>query len=188
MAQRKTTNQLRIIGGTWRSRKVPFADVEGLRPTMDRVRETLFNWIGPYVPGSRCLDLFTGSGALALEALSRGASEVVMIDNSRAVISCLTDNLKTLKSNDGQLVQADAQQWLEQNTQARFDLVFLDPPFNKGLLAPCIEKLQPVLNPGALIYIEVESSHPHIEAPASWEKLKEKKAGQLKYFLYKTED
>lgn len=187
MAKLKTLNQLRIIGGTWRSRRVPFADVEGLRPTMDRIRETLFNWIAPHVPGSRCLDLFAGSGALALEALSRGASEVVMVDSSRTVISCLTDNLKTLKSTDGQVVQADAQRWLEQNTHSKFDLVFLDPPFNKGLLAPCIESLPPVLNPGALIYIEVEVRHPPIETPATWEKLKEKKTGQLKYFLYKTE-
>ena len=184
MAQRKISNQLRIIGGSWRSRKVPFADVEGLRPTMDRVRETLFNWIGSNVPGSRCLDLFAGSGALGLEALSRGASSVVMVDNSRAVFNCLNANLATLKSTDGQVVQANASQWLEQNAHERFDIVFLDPPFTQNLLQPCIEQLTPLLNPGARIYIEVEKHHAIIEVPEAWEKLKEKKAGQLKFFLY----
>jgi 16S rRNA (guanine966-N2)-methyltransferase len=188
MAQRKTLNQLRIIGGSWRSRKVPFADVEGLRPTMDRVRETLFNWLGSYVPGSRCLDLFTGSGALGLEALSRGASNVVMVDNSRAVFHCINTNLATLKCTDGQVVQANANQWLEQNTHERFDIVFLDPPFNQNLLQPCIEQLTPLLNPGAHVYIEVEKHHPIIEVPASWTKLKEKKAGQLKFFLYEFDE
>ena len=128
-------NLLRIIGGEWRSRKLKFADVPGLRPTPDRVRETLFNWLQWHVPGARCLDLFAGSGALGLEALSRGARDVVMVEKHPAAAQALRDNLTLLGARNARLVHDDALRYLGRVTVA-FDLIFLDPPFRQMLLEP----------------------------------------------------
>ena len=148
-SRKSSTNQLRIIGGQWRGRKLAFADGEGLRPTMDRVRETLFNWLQADIAGARCLDLFTGSGALGLEALSRYASEVVMVDKNPQAIWMIRQNLELLKVENAQLIKMDARDYLSsflQSTESSllqtaegsnfpssktFDIVFLDPPFNK---------------------------------------------------------
>lgn len=182
----KSTNQLRIIGGQWRGRKLDFADGEALRPTMDRVRETLFNWLQGEIVGARCLDLFSGSGALGLEALSREAGEVVMIDINSQAIQMIQKNLDLLSVKNAQLIQGDAGQYLEENqSDTLFDIVFLDPPFNKQLVYPFCQKLaqSKCLASGAAIYIEMEKKEKLAELPPGWELIKEKKAGQSAYYL-----
>jgi 16S rRNA (guanine966-N2)-methyltransferase len=173
-------NQLRIIGGTWRSRRLDFPDVEGLRPTPDRVRETLFNWLMPIIHGARCLDLFAGSGALGLEALSRGAAAVVLVDRDPRVIATLRKHLQTLQAEGAALAQQGALDYL-QGEPMPFDIVFLDPPFRQGLLQPALELLvsRGWLAPGARIYIEQESEQPMVALPEGWELLRELKAGQV---------
>ncbi|MEO6696947.1 MAG: 16S rRNA (guanine(966)-N(2))-methyltransferase RsmD [Gammaproteobacteria bacterium] len=148
-------NQLRIIGGQWRGRRLSFPDVEGLRPTPDRVRETLFNWLAPIITGARCLDLYTGSGALGLEALSRGAVEVVMVDRDLQVIARLREHIQTLHANGAQLVQADALGYLRQreippspplqapHPPPPFESPSLFPPFGKGGLGGIFQKGEP---------------------------------------------
>ncbi|MCW9023577.1 MAG: 16S rRNA (guanine(966)-N(2))-methyltransferase RsmD [Gammaproteobacteria bacterium] len=179
-------NSLRIIGGEWRGRKLEFADAEGLRPTPDRVRETLFNWLMPIIQGATCLDLFAGSGALGMEALSRGAAHVIMLDNQAAAISGLRNNLSLLAAEDhATLLNIEAQRYLEQSPQP-VDIVFLDPPYHRDLLAPCMEKLQAGwLKAGAYIYFEANRDEAIPELPANWTLLKEKTAGQVRYFLAK---
>ena len=178
-------NQLRIIAGEWRGRKIPFGEVEGLRPTPDRVRETLFNWLAPMIEGARCLDLFAGSGALGLEALSRGANQVVMLDQHPRVIKQLRDNLAILKCERAHVQQADALSYLQQTPPQPFDVVFLDPPYRKNLLAPCCELLsrQAWLANGARVYLEIESESALPALPANWELSRSKKAGQVAYHL-----
>ncbi len=182
----KTLNQLRIIGGQWRGRKLNFADGEGLRPTMDRVRETLFNWLQGEIAGARCLDLFSGSGALGLEALSRHAREVVMIDKNPRAIRMIQNNLDLLEVSNARLLQMDARDFLiEGTTKGTFDLVFLDPPFNRQLVAPFCRLLNDAncLSAQASIYIEMEKNAGLPQLPQDWEVIKEKKAGQLAYYL-----
>lgn len=179
----KGTSQLRIIGGTWRSRRLTFPEVEGLRPSTDRIRETLFNWLQPFIEGSRCLDLFAGSGALGLEALSRGASQVVFVDQHPQVIKGLRSNLDLLGSTTGEVIQADAIHFLRGDTQP-FDIVFLDPPFRQGLLQPCLHMLaEGWLAPGARVYIEIEVEEGEPELPEGWKLVRSKKAGQVAYHL-----
>lgn len=177
-------NTLRIIGGQWRGRKLRFADGEGLRPTPDRVRETVFNWLQPLIQGARCLDLFAGSGALGLEALSRGAGEVVFVDTNPSAIAALRENLALLQSNRGQVVRGSALAYLEGPPQA-FDVVFLDPPFRRDLLQPALQRLAVGgwLAPGARIYLELESEQGEPPLPAGWELLRAKRAGQVAYYL-----
>lgn len=179
------SQQLRIIGGQWRSRKLAFAEVEGLRPTPDRVRETLFNWLTPIIPGARCLDLFSGSGALGLEALSRGAAEVVMIDSHPKVIKQLRSNLALLECENATLAQSDAESWLNRSADKTFDIVFLDPPYRKNLLAPCIELLvqHGWLATGARVYLEREKEADLPPLPANWALSRDKVAGQVAYSL-----
>lgn len=179
--------QLRIIAGEWRGRKLSFPAIEGLRPTPDRVRETLFNWISAHIPGAKCLDLFTGSGALGLEALSRGAGQTTMVDLSGVATGQLQNNLQTLKATNATVVQADVQQWLGQQTDSQqYDLVFMDPPFRKELAASCCEKLemQGLLAPRAMIYVETESELSVLQVPDNWHLHREKHAGQVTYRLY----
>jgi 16S rRNA (guanine966-N2)-methyltransferase len=176
-------NQLRIIAGRWRGRKLAFAPVPGLRPTPDRVRETLFNWLGPVLRDARCLDLFTGSGALGIEAASRGASEVVMVDNDPLVVRTLREQLQLLDFSAAQVVQQDVNRWLE-TTATPFDIVFLDPPFRQDRLPGCIALLEAGgwLAAGARIYLEAEKSWTPV-LPDSWELYRSKQAGQLGYHL-----
>ena len=182
--QRGGSNQLRIIGGEWRGRKLSFPDVEGLRPTTDRVRETLFNWLAPVIHGARCLDLFAGSGALGLEALSRGAAAVSFIDSDRRAAQSLKDNLALLKCERGTVLQGDALSFL-QGEPVPFDIVFLDPPFRKELLQPCLEQLsnEGWLSDEARLYIEVEQELGEPELPEGWEMVRRKHAGQVIYGL-----
>lgn len=176
-------NRLRIIGGQWRGRKVSFPDVEGLRPSPDRVRETLFNWLQPVIEGARCLDLFSGSGALGLEALSRGAAHTVLVDRDPRAVASLREHMVLLHAKDAQLVQADALGFLSR-TPEPFDVVFLDPPYRSGLLAPCCARLaQGWLAPGARIYLEAEAELDPLPLPPEWTLLRSKRAGQVGYHL-----
>lgn len=177
-------SKLRIIAGEWRSRQLPIPDIQGLRPTPDKVRETLFNWINPYVPSAVCGDLFCGSGALGLEALSRGAKHLLFVDNSRVVSQQMTDNLATLGATNADVVAQNAATFLESATPRPLDIVFLDPPFRKGWLAQII----PLLEKGwlaehALVYIEMEKEAELPTLPFHWSLKKEKTAGQLVYRL-----
>ncbi|MGY0218206.1 16S rRNA (guanine(966)-N(2))-methyltransferase RsmD [Endozoicomonadaceae bacterium StTr2] len=184
--QSRSGGLLRIIAGEWRSRKLPVASVEGLRPTPDRVRETIFNWLMADVPGARCLDGFAGSGALGLEALSRGAARLVALEFSKPAAQQLSNNLRTLSADNASLHQTDAVSWLDKKATEVFDLVFLDPPFRKGFLQPVCQKLNDNgwLSQGAKVYIEAESELGQLPVPENWEQLKCKTAGQVSYYLY----
>ncbi len=182
--------QLRIIGGEWRGRKLNFPEVEGLRPTPDRVRETLFNWLAMYVPGGRCLDLFSGSGALGFEALSRGAAHVTLIDNSAVVIRQLRQNIQDLKIQNAELITGSAPDWLEKRSsdlEVQFDVVFIDPPFRQQLAEQCCLLLEQksMLANNAMIYVETEKELTNPMVPDNWELYREKTAGQVTYRLYK---
>ena len=175
--------ELRIIGGAWRSRRLMFSASAGLRPTPDRVRETVFNWLMPVLPGASCLDLFAGSGAFGLEALSRGAGRAVLVDKHAEVIENLHENRARLKAETAEIVHADALQWLRSSAES-FDIVFLDPPYASGLLGPCMELLdtQGGVRPNGLVYLEVSSGElPPL--PASWKLLRSKTAGLVGYHL-----
>lgn len=176
--------QLRIIGGEWRGRRLQFPAVTDLRPTPDRVRETLFNWLQMHIAGTRCLDLFSGSGALGLEALSRGAREVVMVEQDRAAVAQIRQHLLTLKSNDGRVENSDVFRFLE-GAATPFDVVFLDPPYRLGALAHCCQLLEQNgwLKDDAIIYLEDSAKNGEPPLPAHWELLRSKKAGDVGYYL-----
>ncbi|MCF6209281.1 MAG: 16S rRNA (guanine(966)-N(2))-methyltransferase RsmD [Gammaproteobacteria bacterium] len=179
-------NRLRIIGGQWRGRRLEFPDIPGLRPTPDRVRETLFNWLQTVIVGTRCLDLFAGSGALGLEALSRGATHCVFVDENRRAAAQIEAHLHTLHCNDGLTLQMPVHTFLERGPgDARYDIVFLDPPFAQGLIQTSIKLLEEKdwLNPGAHIYLETENQLRELPLPANWRLLKEKTSGQVTYRL-----
>ena len=178
------TQQLRIIGGEWRSRRLRFPAVDGLRPTMDRVRETIFNWLQFDVAGARVLDAFAGSGALGIEALSRGAKDVVFLEKHPKAAIQLKDNLGSLNATHAQVWAGDALLWLQQNPQP-FDLVFLDPPFGKNLLQPAIDAL--TLLPGALIYTEYETALAPAW-PANWQERKSKTTKEFCFRLFVVTD
>lgn len=177
--------QIRIIGGLWRGRKLPVPDSAGLRPTTDRVRETLFNWLAPDIQGTRCLDCFAGSGALGLEALSRHAASVTLIELERPVAQQLEKNLATLGATAGRVINTNTLQWLAQQGEPH-DLVFIDPPFRKGLLEQTLTLLENNgwLTAGALVYVESEVENGLPPVPVSWQLHREKVAGQVAYRLY----
>lgn len=182
---KRASNQVRIIAGIHRGRRLPFADQPGLRPTGDRVRETLFNWLQPTIQGARCLDLFSGSGALGFEAASRGAKEVLMLDSSNQVIRQLEANKRLLGLEQIHLRQTDTMLWLDHAPTKPFNLVFLDPPFATDLLSPACQKLAASawLSETAQIYLETDASRTFIDLPAGWELLKEKRVGQVRFGL-----
>lgn len=177
------SSMLRIIGGRWRGRKIRFDEQPGLRPTPDRIRETLFNWLAPHIRGARCLDLFTGSGALGLEALSRGAAEVVFIDQSAEVVSRLLAIVDDLSIDNAQILQGQIPSL--EFTQPAFDIIFLDPPFHENLLASSYIWLNHnrLLKENSLIYIEAEKELSDLGLADNWQLLKSKQAGQLQYHL-----
>nr|WP_171011836.1 16S rRNA (guanine(966)-N(2))-methyltransferase RsmD [Pseudomonas sp. 2FE] len=178
--------QLRIIAGEWRSRQFSFPMAHGLRPTPNRVRETLFNWLAAYVAGARVLDLFAGSGALYLEALSRGASMALALDLNAAAIASLRQALDTLKCGNGQLLHGDALRYLETQPSSAFDLVFLDPPFGQSLLLPACTLLEEKgwLADDAWVYTESETAPSGLGLPGNWRLHRENKAGQVYYALW----
>ena len=179
--------QLRIIGGQWRSRRLSFPEAPGLRPTPDRVRETLFNWLAPYVEGAKVLECFAGSGAVFLEALSRGARDGLALELDSRAASALREHLRTLGSAVGSVLQADALRYLAEQPAQAFDLVFLDPPFHQGLLAPACALLEERgwLSRDAWIYSESEQKPSSLGLPGNWQLHREKHTGQVHYALWR---
>ena len=180
--------QLRVIAGRWRSRRLSFPELPGLRPTPDRVRETLFNWLAPILPGVRCLDLFAGSGALGIEALSRGAAEAVFVERHPLAIRALRENLARLKAEGARVEPGEALTWLRQ-PGTPFEIVLLDPPFGQGLLEPVCAALETGgwLAETAWIYLEAEAELPPLSLPAHWRLYREKRAGAVAYCLARRE-
>ncbi|BFM13877.1 16S rRNA (guanine(966)-N(2))-methyltransferase RsmD [Maricurvus nonylphenolicus] len=183
-AQDKGRNFLRIIGGKWRGRKLAFPSIDGLRPTGDRIRETLFNWLTAELPGSQCLDLFAGSGALGLEALSRGAGQVTLLEKDSSAANQLRQHLTTLEASDGQVINSDSLTWLKQPASP-VDIVFIDPPFQADLWQSVCEALENGgwLKAGSAIYIETPKDT-LFSAPTNWQLHREKHSGQVSYRLY----
>lgn len=188
----KSTHQadsVRIIGGQWRSRKISFTEVPGLRPTPDRVRETLFNWLQPVIIDAHCLDLFAGSGVLGLEALSRGARQCLFIDNHPQCISSIQKNLKILSATGGYTKAGDSLQLLQQPptqfSSEKFDVVFIDPPYAMDCALTCCNLLadNDWLSGNAYIYIESANPIEESQLPDNWRLHRQKKAGQVNYHL-----
>ncbi len=182
-------SSLRIIGGKWRSRKINFLPLKGVRPTTNVTRETLFNWLSQAIVDAACLDLFAGSGALGFEALSRGAKKVVMVDASVKVVKKLVENAKLLGADNVDFYCAKIPERLKKVPQQPFDILFLDPPFNYGLVKPACEKLLAggYLAKGALVYIETEKAvDVSTVVPGSWHILRQKTTGLVKSYLIQT--
>lgn len=179
---------LRIIGGDWRGRKVRFPPVEAIRPTPDRVRETVFNWLQSDIAGSRCLDLYAGSGALGLEALSRGAGRVVFVDVDPAVTRHLAATLREFGSERGEVVRSEAEHYLAGSAEP-FDIVFLDPPYAARALPEACRRLDTGgwLRPGGLAYLEDAASAGAPDLPPGWTLLRSKRAGEVGYHLARRE-
>src|SRR5690606_21767031 len=195
-----SSNSLRIIAGQWRSRRLTFPDVEGSRPTADRIRETLFNWLQDSIVRADCLDLFAGSGACGMEALSRGARHVSFVDSSALATRAIRSNLQLLKAEDYQVYGEGALEWLQRmaaagsaaapsGTERLFDVVFLDPPFASDLLARSVDALERggLLKQGGLV--DLESAQPLSASmlPSSWRQLKARRAGAVHFYLYQRE-
>ena len=173
-------NRVRIIAGKWRSRIVKFPAAAQLRPTPDRVRETLFNWLGQRLDGLECLDLFAGSGALGFEALSRGAARVVMVERDREIARALRESARALEADGLEVAEGDALGWLARAPGA-FDLAFIDPPYASELAGQALAALPRNMRPGGRAY--VESAAP-LAAAAPWRLLREDRAGAVRYALY----
>lgn len=177
-------NTVRIIGGQWRRRVLRFPDSEGLRPTPDRVRETLFNWLGQELDGWHCLDLFAGSGALGFEAASRGATKVVMIEQAPRVLAALHENAELIGATPTvEIKRLDALQYLA-STKVKFDLIFLDPPYHKGWLSRLEPLLAGVLKEDAVLYVEAENK---LEALDKWRTVRHGRAGEVHFHLMRRE-
>lgn len=188
-AESSKRGQCRIIAGKWRGRNIKFDDAQGLRPTTDRIRETVFNWLQPYIITSHCLDCFAGSGVLGFEALSRGANRVVFVEKNSKTVKNLRDNAARLAADNAVVHHADILQWLQpvQNDSSLnkiFDLVFLDPPFHSDLLIKSCALLASsgCLAEDAIIYVEYGKNE-NVVFPDNWYCLKEKSSGQVTYKL-----
>ena len=177
--------RLRIVAGKWRSRLLDIADVPGLRPTSERVRETLFNWLAPSIQGARCLDLFAGTGALGFEALSRGATSVVFVENSRRAAIAIEKSSRILDASGAIIHRGDADDYLRNAQPASFDIIFLDPPFADDRLEALCGQIdeQRILAPGGRIYLEQDRAKPETPLPDRWRILKDKAAGNVRYML-----
>jgi 16S rRNA (guanine966-N2)-methyltransferase len=181
-AAQKKLNTVRINAGEWRSRLLKFPDVEGLRPTPDRVRQTLFNWLGQDLTGHACLDLFAGTGVMGFEALSRGASTVTLVEKSPAAFQALLENKRLLNAPQAEVLQQDALHFLS-NNQQRFSLIFLDPPYNLQWLPKLLPLLKAHLKEDGVIYVEAEYA---LQSDADWQVIKAGKAGNVFYHLLKS--
>lgn len=180
-------NRVRIIGGRWRGRKLAFPDAAGLRPTGDRIRETLFNWLQGDLPGAQCLDLFAGSGALGFEALSRGAAHCVMVERNAQALRSLETARQLLQTDAAEIINGEALSWLAV-ASGRFDIVFIDPPFADTALAPTVIAAaldrHALLAPHALLYIEQAASQPLVP-PTGFVVHRQQRAGQVSYGLWR---
>ncbi|HUY04005.1 MAG TPA: 16S rRNA (guanine(966)-N(2))-methyltransferase RsmD [Rhodocyclaceae bacterium] len=186
-------SRIRITGGKWRSRLIAVADVRGLRPTPDRVRVTLFNWLGQDLSGQSCLDLFAGSGVLGFEAASRGAARVTLVEQDQGAFAALRQNAQALGDEQLELIRSDALIFMQSaakpaaadrleqiRRRERYDLVFLDPPYHQGWLARIEPLLQNIVNPGARLYVEAERA---VESLGEWVSVRAGRAGQVYYHL-----
>lgn len=184
-ANKHGARQLRIIGGSWRGRKIQFAELEGLRPTSDRIRETLFNWLQAVVGDARCLDLFAGSGALGFEAISRGAAAVDMVEKDPKAAQQLRQNQQQLNTDKAHIHCLTAEQFLQQQTQP-YQIIFIDPPFQLGLWQSSFDLLleRSLIADGAYVYAEFPSKQPLPELPESLILSRDKTAGDVRYCLY----
>jgi len=187
--KKSSAGQLRIVAGIWRSRLLQIADVPGLRPTPERIRETLFNWLAPKIHGAKCLDLCAGTGALGLEALSRGAGEVVFVERSAVAFETLKSNIALLGGPNAEVLNVDARRYLNGPSTRAFDIVFLDPPFAADLYDELCRLLveQRWLADDARIYIEMDKDQPELSLPPGWQVLKNKTAGKVRYMLAATD-
>jgi 16S rRNA (guanine966-N2)-methyltransferase len=182
--------RLRIIGGDWRGRQLQVVESEGLRPTPDRVRETLFNWLQTRIAGAYCLDLFAGTGALCLESLSRGAARVVMVEKAHAVALNIRQNIEKLGASAAELIETDAERYLQGPVES-FDIIFVDPPFrHSGMIDTCLAAIDQRgwIKPGGWVYIEAPSERGQPVLPAGWQLERSKIAGQVGYHLARAPD
>lgn len=182
---KKKPGSVRIIGGSWRGTRLPVPDIVGLRPSGDRSRETLFNWLQAHVRGARCVDLFAGSGALGLEAASRGASEVTLVELAPAAAAAIRNAVKKLDAKQVRVLQADAMTWLGSCDPQSMDIVFIDPPFGMGLEVRSLELLVAcdLLAPGGFAYVETAREADPVPAGPVWEIFREKTVGEVRMQL-----
>jgi len=180
--------RLRIVAGKWRSRVLPITDEPALRPTSERIRETLFNWLAPTTQGARCLDLFAGTGALGIEALSRGAAHVVFIEKSATLAAGIRTALQQLEAKNAKVCERDATDYLKNAEPEPFDIVFLDPPFNTRLLGEACSLLQKYgwLTANTIVYLEQSKDSEKVALPDDWAVSHEKVAGKVSYSLAST--
>jgi len=183
--QRKKAGSVRIIGGQWRGRRLPVPNVASLRPSGDRSRETLFNWLQPYLRMARCVDLFAGTGVLGLEAVSRGAASAVLVEQSHPAAAALCSSVELLKAEQVAVVEGEALAWLAGQAPASIDIAFVDPPFGTALAAAALQTLveSKALRPGGLVYLESARSETGPPAGPAWELLKEKLIGEVRMRL-----
>lgn len=186
MGKKQSNSQLRIIAGKWRGRKLSFTPIDGLRPTLDRIRETVFNWLQPDIAGSHCLDLFAGSGAMGIEACSRGASTVDLVELNRDACQQLRSHKTQLAADSLNILNLDARLFLNRSPERPYDVVFIDPPFSQQLWSEVADLLDKNgwLSPQALIYLEFSRHQAMPELPTSWHLLKDKQAGDVRYCLF----
>lgn len=179
---------VRIISGQWGSRRIPVADVPGLRPTGDRVRETLFNWLQAFLPGSRCLDVFAGTGALGIEAASRGAAYTLLLERNRTAVTALEMFVAGLGNPLVEIRQANALTFLEKREGQSYDIVFVDPPFDLELQQRVMDLLvqHGWLSPGAIVYLESTVKQARGSAPAGWQAYRNKTIGEVRLQLFHT--
>ena len=184
---RKRPGSVRIIGGEWRGRRLPVRDLPGLRPSGDRSRETLFNWLQAHVHGAVCVDLFAGSGALGLEAASRGAAEVILVEKLSVAAQDLREVLLALKADQVTVVESDALQWLQSCPAQSLDIAFVDPPFGLHLETRALEliRIQDCIRTGGFVYLEIARDAPLIVAGPGWETAREKTVGEVRLLLLK---
>ena len=186
--KRQLPHEVRIIGGQWRRSKLPVADAAGLRPTADRVRETLFNWLGADLSGWRCLDAFAGSGALGFEAASRGADDVVLLERDRRLAGSLQQTAQRLKAQNVRVECGDALAWMAREAPGRFEVVFIDPPFDSALAGPAIAAAARIVVPDGYLYVELPHSLSDAEVAAPGLRLhRQGRAGAVHYHLLRRE-
>lgn len=184
--QRKKPSTVRIIAGTWRGRRLPVPDLEGLRPSGDRSRETLFNWLQAYLHRARCVDLFAGTGVLGLEAVSRGAAGATLVEKSPVAVAAIKESVERLGAEQVTVVAANAFRWLENQPPHSADIVFVDPPFGQGVAQRALQALEAadLVRPGGIVYLESACGEPAPVAAQSWQCIRESTLGEVRMQLF----
>ena len=187
MTAKARKHTVRIIAGEWRGRRLPVLDVPGLRPTGDRSRETLFNWLQPFLEGADCADLFAGSGALGLEAASRGARSVILVEKNSVVVASLDRSINLLRAMQVRVHQGDALAWLRRAEPNSLDIVFVDPPFDEGLIDRATRLLDKMhcVRAGGFVYVEEPASRERVAPGKGWELWREKKIGEVRMQVFR---